>query len=392
MKLPKRWSATFVESVNRPGRYGDGRGLSLPVKPMAAGGWSKAWAQRLRVDGSLRDTGLGSHPVVSLARARSKALANCIAVEEGHNPLERMARVPTFRETTEKTVAIHVLTWKKGSKTEKQWRSIFTRYVYPKTGSKPVDKITAAELLASLAPLSIEKAETARKLRQRLSMVCNWCVTQGHMEQNPGDTVDAARPRNGKVTVHLRALPHAEVGLALSKVRVSNAWPASKLAFEYLVLTVCRSSEVRGARWCEIDLEDRTWSVPVEPMKMKREHRVPLSGRVLELLAEAQLISDKSGLDFPSPTGRLLSDSTISKPVRESCIKAVPHGFRSSFRDWCGETGKPREVAEAALAHAVANKTESAYVRSDLFERRRTLMRDWTDYVTNGAANHIQHG
>ena len=200
------------------------------------------------------------------------------------------------------------------------------------------------------------------------------------------------RPRNGKVTVYHRALPHAEVGLALTKVRVSNAWPASKLPFEYLVLTVCRSSEVRGARWSEIDLEDRIWSVPAEPMKMKREHRVSLSGRVLELLAEAQLISDESGLVFPSPTGRLLSDSTISKLVGESGIKAVPHGFRSSFRDWCGETGQPREVAEAALAHAVANKTESAYARSDLSERRRTLMRDWTDYVTNGAANHIQHG
>lgn len=390
VKRPKRLSATFVKSVNRPGRYGDGRGghgLSLLVKPMAAGGCSKTWAQRIRVDGSLRDTGLGSYPVVSLARARSRALANCIAVEEGHNPLERMARVPTFRETTEKTIAIHVLTWKKGSKTEKQWRSIFTKYVYPKIGSKPVDKITAAELLAILVPLSIEKAETAKKLRQRLSMVCKWCVTQGHMEQNPVDTLNAALPRSGKVTVHHRALPHAEVGLALAKVRASNAWPATKLAFEYLVLTVCRSSEVRGARWSEIDLEDRIWSVPAERMKMKREHRVPLSGRVLELLAAAQMISDESGLVFPSPTGRLLSDSTISKLVRENGIKAVPHGFRSSFRDWCGETGQPREVAEAALAHAIANKTESAYARSDLFERRRTLMRDWTDYVTNGAVN-----
>ena len=159
VERPQRLSATFVKSVNRPGRYGDGRGghgLSLLVKPMAAGGWSKTWAQRLRVDGSLRDTGLGSFPVVSLARARSKALANCIAVEEGHNPLERAARIPTFREATEKTIAIHVLNWKKSSKTEKQWRSIFKKYVCPKIGSKPVDKITAAELLAILAPLSIE--------------------------------------------------------------------------------------------------------------------------------------------------------------------------------------------------------------------------------------------
>ena len=189
----------------------------------------------------------------------------------------------------------------------------------------------------------------------------------------------------GHVTGHLRA----EVRPALARVRASRAWSAKKLAFEYLVLTVCRSSEVRGARWSEIDLENRVWAVPVERMKMKRQHRVPLSGRALELLSEPRVLSDDSGLVFPSPTGRLLSDSTISKLVRESGIKAVLHGFRSSFQDWCGETGQPREVAEAALAHAIANKTESAYARSDLFERRRTLMREWTDYGASGAASEV---
>ena len=325
-----------------------------------------------------------------MARARSKALANCIAVEEDRNPLERVARIPTFRESTEKTIALHVLNWKTGSKTEKQWRSIFKKYVYPRIGGKPVDKITAAELLAILAPLSIEKAETAKKLRQRLSTVCKWCVTQGHMEQNPVDTLNAALPRNGKVTTHHRALPHAKVGPALAKVRASKAWLATKLAFEYLVLTVCRSSEVRGARWSEIDLEDRVWNVPAERMKMGREHRVPLAGRALAVLAEAQALTDESDLVFPSPTGRMLSDSTISKLVRENGLKAVPHGFRSSFRDWCGETGQPREVAEAALAHVIANKTESAYARSDLFERRCNLMREWAAYVEIGTARELR--
>ncbi len=385
MKRPRRLSATFVKTVNQPGRYGDGRGghgLSLLVKPMAAGGWSKTWAQRLRIDGRLRDTGLGRYPVVSLARARSKALANCIAVEEGRDPLERVARIPTFREATEKTIEVHVRLWKPGSKTEKQWRSTFEKYVYPRIGAKAVDRITARELLAILAPLSIEKAETAKKVRQRLSMVCKWSVTQGHLEQNPVDTLNAALPRNGKVTAHHRALPHAEVGPALAKVRESRAWKATKVAFEYLVLTACRSSEVRGARWSEVDLENRVWVVPAERMKMKREHRVPLTGRVLEVLAEARTLADESGLVFPSPTGRVLSDSTISKLVRENGIKAVPHGFRSSFRDWCGESGQLREVAEAALAHSIANKTESAYARSDLFERRRALMESWAAYVT----------
>ena len=157
-------------------------------------------------------------------------------------------------------------------------------------------------------------------------------------------------------------------------------------------MTVCRSSEVRGARWSEIDLEDRVWTVPAKRMEMQRQHRVPLSGRALELLAEARVLSDNRNLVFPSPTGRLRSDSTISKLVRENGIKAVPHEFRSSFRDWCGETGQPREGAETALAHAIANKTESAYARTDRFGRQRTLMREWTAYIESGTASEVQYG
>ena len=283
--------------------------------------------------------------------------------------------------------------WKRGSKTEKQWRALFERYVYPRIGSKPVDKTTAAELLAILAPLLIEKAETAKKVRQRLGMVFKCAVTQGHREHNPaGDILTAALPRHGKETAHHRALPHSEVGPALARVRGARAWEATKLAFEYLVLTVCRSNEVRGARWSEIDLESRVWTVLADRMKMNREHRVPLSRPALAVLEQARALSDESGLVLPSPTGHVLSDSTIRKLVRENGIKAVPHGFRSSFRDWCGETGQACEVAEAALAHAVANKTESPNARSDLFELRRKLMREWADYVASGAPRVVNHG
>ena len=177
-----------------------------------------------------------------------------------------------------------------------------------------------------------------------------------------------------------------QVGRALAKIRDARAWVATKLAFEYLVLTVCRSIEVRGARWSEINQEDRVWTVPAERMKMNREHCVQLSTRAVAVLAEGLARADQSGLVFPSSTGRVLSDSTISKLVRENGIKAVPHGFRSSFRDWCGETGQSREVAEAALAHVIANKTESAYARSDLFQRRRNLMQAWDDYLSDGSS------
>ncbi len=172
------------------------------------------------------------------------------------------------------------------------------------------------------------------------------------------------------------------VGEALRKARASNAWPGTKLAFEFLALTAARSGEVRGSTWEEIDLEARTWTVPADRIKAAREHRVPLSPRALQVLAEARELADGSGLVFPSPRGKTLSDMTLSKLVRELGIQAVPHGFRSSFRDWAAEcSDAPREVCELALAHVNSDRVEAAYRRSDLFERRRQLMDDWSDYT-----------
>ena len=176
-------------------------------------------------------------------------------------------------------------------------------------------------------------------------------------------------------------MAHSDVAGALRTIRDTGAWPATKLALEYIALTACRSGEVRGAKWCEIDLEGPTWLIPAERMKAGREHRVPLSGRALAVLNEARELADSTGLIFPSATGRMLSDSTLSKLLRESEIVAVPHGFRSSFRDWCGDTGVDREVAEASLAHVVKNQVEAAYARSDLLERRRTVMQKWAHYL-----------
>ena len=169
------------------------------------------------------------------------------------------------------------------------------------------------------------------------------------------------------------------------KVRASGAWPSTKLAFEFLVLTAARSGEVRLATWNEIDSDGAVWVVPAERMKAQREHRVPLSDRALDILREASKYADGSGLVFPSQSGRALSDMTLSKLVKEQGIPAVPHGFRSSFRDWCSDTGQSREVAEMALAHVVRG-VEGAYARSDLFERRRRLMDRWAQYVTGGGA------
>ena len=210
-----------------------------------------------------------------------------------------------------------------------------------------------------------------------------WAVAQGYREANPaGDAISAALPKNGVRRQHQKTLPHAQVGEALARVRASRAHRATALAFEFLVLTACRSGEVRGARWVEVDEAAATWTVRPAPMNAKLEHRVPLSGHAVAVLDEARKLADRSGLVFPSPTGRVLSDSTLSKLPRELDIGAAPHGFRSSFRDWAAErTDVPREVCELASAHVNSDRVEAACRRSDLFDRRWGLMEDWSNYV-----------
>ena len=235
--------------------------------------------------------------------------------------------------------------------------------------------------MACLVPIWNEKQETARRLRRRLSSIFRWAIAEGFRNDDPaGSAISAALPRNGGQRKHMKSIHHSEVSGALSIIRASNATPTTKLAFELLVLTATRSGEIRGAKWDEISFEKKVWTIPPERMKTAREHRVPLSSRALEVLSEAQKLADKSGFLFPSPTGRILSDSTMSKLVREKGIQAVPHGFRSSFRDWCAETGVAREVAEACLAHVVGG-VEGAYFRSDVIERRREVMQSWSEYL-----------
>ena len=263
-----------------------------------------------------------------------------------------------------------------------QWQASPDAYAMPRLGNKPVDGVTTADVMAVLMPIWNDKRETAQRVRQRLSAIFKWSVAQGYRDDNPaGDVIGAALPTGGVKREHQRALAHSDVAGALRTIRNGSAWPATKLALEFVALTACRSGEVRGAKWCEIDLEGRVWTVPAERMKAGKEHRVPLSQRALEVLNESRELTDGPGLVFPSPTGKQLSDSAVSKLMRENGIDAVPHGFRSSFRDWCGDNGVAREVAEACLAHTIKNEVEADYARSDLLERRRQVMQNWADYV-----------
>ena len=383
MKRPTTLSGVFVRKVTRPGRYGDGRGgrgLSLLVKPMSNGRVSKTWSQRLRRDGVAFNVGLGAYPIVTLAEARAVALENARAVHQGRDPRER-STMPSFEAAAGKVHRLHAPTWR-NPKTAALWWSSMETYVFPAIGDKLISAVTSADILAVLSPIWSTKRETARRLRQRIGVVMKHAVAQGWRADNPaGDAIAQALPRNTTAPAnHHRALPHTEVADAIASVRASGAWPATKLLMEFISLTAARSGEARLAAWDEMDVSRRVWTVPAARMKSGREHRVPLSERALAVLAEAQEYRDRSGLVFPSPTGRSLSNMTTSKLLKETGINATTHGFRTSFRSWAAENDVSRELAEAALAHVVAG-VEGAYQRSDLFERRRALMESWARYV-----------
>ena len=381
----KPLSAAFVRTAKTPGRYGDGgrgsHGLYLRVWARANGRIGKAWAQRIRISGRPTNLGLGVYPVVTLAEARAKALENRRTTARGSDP--RGGGIPTFAEAAEKVIRLHANTWKPGSRLPAKWRQTLRDYAYPIMGHKPVGEVKTGDVMAVVTPIWTSKPAVARVVRQRIGAVMKWAVAKGYRQDNPaGDAIGAALPRNGG-HVHHKALPHREVGAALRKVRACTAQPAVRLALEFVVLTAARLNEVLGARWSEI--EGSTWTVPAARMKGKREHRVPLSGRALGVLRDARELSGGAGLIFPSRrTGKTLSSPALREVLRRLDIPGTVHGFRSSFRDWCSENAVAREVAEAALAHKVRNQTEAAYARSDLLERRREVMEDWSDYLLEG--------
>ncbi len=248
-----------------------------------------------------------------------------------------------------------------------------------------VSEISTADIMAVLQPIWGAKAVTARRVRQRIGAVMRWAIARGYRADNPaGDAVTAALPRNAAQPEHFRALPHNEVAAVLAKVRQSEAGPCARLSLEFLILTAARAGEVRHARWVEVDRAGRVWAIPASRMKASREHRVPLARRALEVLDEVRNLGDGSPLIFPSShTGRTLSSGVWWKLLRRLDLDCTVHGFRSSFRDWCGENGVPRELAEACLAHAIGNQAEAAYARSDLLERRRRVMEDWGQYAND---------
>ena len=390
-------SPAMVRTVSTPGTYSDGNGLTLRVEPSG----TKHWVQRVTIQGKRRNIGMGSFPTVSLADAREMAAANQRDIKQGRDPLadrrkaaeeRRCPAVPTLAEAAQQVIEIRRPTWS-NPKHASQWTNTLATYAHPVIGRKPVDEVTTADVLAVLTPIWTEKSETATRVRQRLETVFDWVVAQGWRPDNPaGRALTRALPRVSRVKKHHSALPYAQVPAAMRLIRESTADSITKLSFELLVLAAARSGEVRLATWAEMDLETATWTVPSERMKARREHLVPLSERVMEILSETRELSvEDDGLVFPTARqGKPLSDMAYTVLLRRLEIPAVAHGFRSSFKDWCTNLYKGDDrwlLSETALAHNLGDATVGAYARSDLLELRRPLMEAWAEFLGAGASD-----
>lgn len=361
--------------------HGDGRGLYLRI---AATG-SASWSFRAKVkNGRKREIGLGSFPDVSLAEARDKALEYRKLARDGIDPMAEKgkAKIPTFREASEKSFEVLAPRWR-SEKTRTNRKQTMARYVYPAIGQVPVNEIGRKDLLEILLPVWSSKPQQGLRIRRHIREVLEWSLAHGYVDVNlAGDAIKGALPSMHSMKKHFRTIPYDEVPDAMAKVQASGAHPSTILCFEMLVLTATRSQECRLANWSEFDLDNEIWTIPAERAKTRKPHRVPLSTRALEILSEAKERFGDEGLVFPSARGKAMSDSTLSKLVRELGIDGVPHAIaRATFRSWCADSNVAFELAEAALAH-VPNKVVAAYQRSDLIERRRVLMQSWSDFLT----------
>ena len=361
----------------------DGNGLYLLVRPTG----SRSWVQRLVIRGQRRDLGLGGFPLVSLKEARDQAFSNRKLARSGSNPLADKRRAngtPTFGAAAERVWKDKNPGWRHPQHAQ-DWMSSLTRYVLPHIGKMPVCDVTSADVLDTLRRIWHVRPATARRVRQRIGAVMDWAIAMQLRTDNPCDRLGPVLGPQQDLVQHMRALPHAEVAAAIRTVWASEATTAVKLAFEFLVLTAARSGEVRGAQGGRRStLSVRVWTIPATRMKAKRVNRIPLSGRAEQILEAARALGDgRSPFVFASQGGKPFSITRLPRLLQNLKIAAVPHGFRSSFRDWAAEeTNHPREVVEAALAHiVVTNQTEAAYARSDLLERRRLLMDDWAKYL-----------
>ncbi|MFT3668456.1 MAG: tyrosine-type recombinase/integrase [Pseudoxanthomonas sp.] len=368
-------------------------GLHLRINEAGA----RNWILRAMVGGKRRDIGLGGFPDVPLALARDKARTTREKIEQGIDPvLERrssrqaLLTAVTFDEAATRFIEAKSPEWS-NPKHRAQWKATLDTYASPRIGALPVDRVELPHILEILSPIWTTKTETASRVRMRVESVLAWATASGYRSgDNPARwkgnlDVLLAKPSKVKKVEHHAALAIDALPAFVADLRGRDGVAAR--ALEFLILTATRSGEVRGATWDEFDLKSGVWIIPGERMKAGKEHRVPLCARALALVKEQPQMAGCPYV-FSAPRGGQLSDMTLSAVMRRMEVDAVPHGFRSTFRDWCSErTAYPRDVAEMALAHTIQNKTEAAYRRGDLYDKRVNMMKDWQRFIDSPAKN-----
>jgi len=399
--MRNRLTAKFVEKVSDPGYYADGGGLFLQVQTKKDRSTAKSWVVRYRAStGRTREMGLGSLDVVTLADARSRAADARRKAANGTDPIDERkgiraslqsepSRRMTFKECAEAYIEAHKTSWK-NDKHRAQWSSTLSNYAYPQFGDRSVAEVDQAAVLRVLDPIWPTKTETANRLRGRIEVILDWAKVRGYRDgENPArwkGHLDKALPARARIKriAHHAALAYTELPAFMNEL-VSIDTIGAK-AFAFCILNATRTSETLLAETREFDLEKKIWTIPPVRMKAGKEHRIPLTDASLEILAYAMKKKVfRSGFMFESSAreGEPLSNMTFLMMLRRMGREDLTgHGFRSTFRDWAAETtAYPREVAEAALAHAIGDKVEAAYRRGDLFEKRRSLMEDWSRFA-----------
>ena len=383
-----------VSTVTKRGRYADGGGLYLQVSENGA----KSWLFRYMMNNKSRQMGLGSARTFSLPEAREKATECRKLVYEGIDPIEhrKLARglalaetqkAMTFRECAEKYISAHSAGWKNIKHTS-QWTNTLSTYAYPVFGDLPVQAIDVGMVMKVLEPIWTTKTETASRVRGRIEAILDWASVRKYREgENPARLkghLDKLLPQRSKVqkVKHHPALPYDQIGDFMEKLGGQEGVAARGLEFK--ILTATRTDEVNGAKWSEVDFNEAIWTIPTERMKGGKEHRVPLTTAVLNILNQMQGMRTSDYLFPGGKKNRPLSNMAFNQLLKRMGVSneiAVPHGFRSTFKDWALErTGYANEVSEMALAHSVGNKVEAAYRRGDLYDKRRRLMDAWADY------------
>lgn len=397
-KIAAQLSALEVSRLKAPGfvSVGGVPGLSLQISATGA----RSWILRVKVGSKRRDMGLGAYPAVTLAQAHQKAREAREAIEQGNDPIltrERaqsqlraaQASAITFRQAAAKFIEAKSAEWR-NPKHKAQWAATLETYAYPTIGNLDVKDVADNHIHKILEPIWTTKTETATRVRGRIENVLDWATAKKYRSgENPArwrGHLDKmfSTPKKTTAVVHHEAIPVDDAPAFFAALRERNGTAAR--ALEFLTLTATRSGEVRGATWSEFDLEKGLWTIPASRMKAKKEHRVPLTESAIRILREQPHL-EGCDLVFPSPRGVRFSDMAITQVMRRMELTAVPHGLRSTFRDWTAEkTSFPRDLAEKALAHTLTNAVEAAYQRGDMFEKRRRMMDAWAKFLTTPVA------